>query len=42
MENMRNEKGIQHFAGIREGKILLEKPGRRWEDNIKVDFKDRV
>jgi hypothetical protein len=27
-------------AGMREGKKLLERAGRCWEDNIKIDFYD--
>jgi hypothetical protein len=35
---------MQDFAGETEGKKILERPMRRWEDNIKCIFKkwDRV
>jgi hypothetical protein len=30
------------FVGMPEGKRLLESPRRRWEDNIKLDVRERV
>ena len=32
------EKCIQGFGGKPEGKRLLERPRRRWEDSIKMDL----
>ena len=29
---------MQEFVGEPEGKRLLERPRRRWEDNIKMDL----
>jgi hypothetical protein len=33
-----NEKFIQNFGRKREGKRLLGRPGRRWEDDIRMDL----
>jgi hypothetical protein len=37
MEEMRNAYKI--FVGKPEGRRTLERPRRRWEDNIKVDMR---
>jgi len=34
------QRRIQGFGGKPEGRGPLERPRRRWEDNIKVDLKD--
>ena len=34
------ERPIQGFGGKPEGKRLLRRSGRRWEDNIKMDFQE--
>jgi len=34
----REERRIQVFCGENEGKKPLERPRRRWEDNIKMDL----
>ena len=31
---------MQGFAGETEGKKILERPKRRWEDNIKMYFQE--
>ena len=31
---------VQGFGGKPEGKRQLERPRRRWEDNIKMDLKE--
>jgi hypothetical protein len=36
----RGEAYIGFWWGIREGKRPLGGPGRRWEDNIKMDFQE--
>jgi hypothetical protein len=28
------------LVGIPEGKRMLERPGRRWEDNIEIDLQE--
>ena len=38
MEQSRN--GCRVLVGDPEGKRHLGRPGRRWEDNIKMDLKD--
>jgi len=35
----RNEKCIQNLVGKLEGNRPLGTYGRKWEDNIKIDFK---
>ena len=42
-EKERMEKGRSAFkidTGIHTGKIHLEKPRQRWEDNVRMDFKE--
>jgi hypothetical protein len=34
----RDEKCIQNFVGKPEGKRALERPRRRWEDNIRMSI----
>jgi hypothetical protein len=34
--------GFRVLVGRPEGKRPLRRPKRRWEDNIKIDFKDIV
>jgi hypothetical protein len=36
----RDDKYIQNFSGELEGKRPIGKPGRRPEDNIKINLKD--
>jgi hypothetical protein len=36
---MKNKR-IQGFTGKHEGRKLLERPKRRWEDNIKIDLRE--
>jgi hypothetical protein len=38
----RREKHVQGFDGKTEGKRLLERPRRRWEDGIKMDLREIV
>jgi len=34
------EKWIYNLVGKPEGKTQLERPWRRWEDNIKINFQE--
>jgi len=34
------ERRIQGFWGETRGMILLKRPRRKWEDNIKMDFEE--
>jgi hypothetical protein len=34
------ERGVHRVLGKREGKRPLERPRRRWEDNIKIDVQE--
>jgi hypothetical protein len=36
----RKEKRIENFSRKPEGRILLGRPRRRWNDNIKVDLEE--
>jgi hypothetical protein len=40
MEEMRNAYSI--LVGKYEGTILLRRPRRRWEDNIRIDLREIV
>jgi hypothetical protein len=35
----RDEKCIQNFGWVTDGRRLLRRPGRTWEDNIRMDLK---
>ena len=35
-----NNKRMQGFTGKYEGRKLLGRPKRRWEDNIKIDLRE--
>jgi hypothetical protein len=35
---MRKSRGV--YGGFRGGKRILERPTRRWEDNIKTDLQE--
>jgi hypothetical protein len=37
---MGNERRVQGFGGEIWGKETIGRPGRRWEDNIKMDLQD--
>jgi hypothetical protein len=40
-EHVGEDRGVHRvLVGKPEGKRLLERPRRRWEDNIKMDFRE--